>query len=130
MLEVAKSLELPSGVIDEGELPRQSALRELEEETGYRAKGLQKLGWYYPVPGRSKQKAYVFLATSLLNAGKPRRENTEQQETILVPKSKVYSGFSKGEIKHSATLVALSLALPHWSSFLCPCANASSSGIA
>lgn len=117
------SLELPSGVIDEGELPKQAAIRELEEETGYSAMGLQKLGWYYPVPGRSRQKAYVFISTGLLNAGKPKRENTEQQETILVPMSRVYSQFSKGKIRHSATLVALSLALPYWSSILCPCAN-------
>ncbi|KAJ6611786.1 NUDIX hydrolase domain-like protein [Mycena sp. CBHHK59/15] len=33
-------IEMPAGLIDEGETPEQAAIRELEEETGYKASGV------------------------------------------------------------------------------------------
>lgn len=39
-------VEAPSGYIEEGENPNQAAERELEEETGYRAKKIVSLGYY------------------------------------------------------------------------------------
>ena len=104
------SLELPAGYIKRGEKPRKTALRELQEETGYIPDKLRKLGWYYPTSSRSKQKAYVFLAEKL-KPGKPKRERTEQQKTCVMPKNKIYHKLFNGEIKHSATIVALAMSL-------------------
>src|SRR5262245_49723816 len=44
------SLELPGGIVDDGEDPAASAARELEEETGYRAGRIVRLGTYRPNP--------------------------------------------------------------------------------
>ena len=40
-------LEIPAGVIEPGEEPIRSAFRELEEETGYTAAKMERLGGFY-----------------------------------------------------------------------------------
>jgi ADP-ribose pyrophosphatase len=57
--------ELPAGKLDEGETPLQAAKRELQEETGYRAKTWKKLASYYPSPGFLAEKMTIYLATDL-----------------------------------------------------------------
>src|SRR5688572_17255715 len=44
-------LELPAGTLDPGEAPKTTAVRELAEETGYRAKRWRKLAEFYTSPG-------------------------------------------------------------------------------
>lgn len=105
------SLELPAGFINQAEKPEKTAFRELQEETGYIPSQLRSLGWYYPMSSRSEQKAYIFLADKL-KTGKAQRENTEQQKTCTISKNKVYSKLFNGEIKHSATIIALTMAAP------------------
>ncbi|MBD0360727.1 MAG: NUDIX hydrolase, partial [Nitrososphaeraceae archaeon] len=39
-------IEVPSGYIDEGETPKEAAIRELREETGYSAKDIVSIGHY------------------------------------------------------------------------------------
>src|ERR1700747_3566025 len=43
--------ELPAGRLDPGESPLKAAKRELQEETGYRAKNWKKVAEFYPSPG-------------------------------------------------------------------------------
>ncbi|MGB3632984.1 MAG: NUDIX hydrolase, partial [Rubrobacteraceae bacterium] len=46
------TLELPCGAVDEGENPQESAERELREETGYRAEGMEALISFHTSTGR------------------------------------------------------------------------------
>ena len=71
-----RMFELPAGHIDEGESPREAALRELEEETGYRAGTMEPLGVRYTIPGMSAQPMHFFLASEL-EPGEQRLEATE-----------------------------------------------------
>ena len=43
--------EIPAGKLDKGEDPKACGIRELEEETGYTAKEIISLGYFYPSPG-------------------------------------------------------------------------------
>ena len=45
-----QSLEIPAGLVDQGETPLQAAQRELGEETGYTASHWKFLGWSYTNP--------------------------------------------------------------------------------
>src|SRR3989442_12777484 len=66
-------LELPAGLIEEGEEPLDCARRELQEETGYLASSWKKIGWVHTLPGITRQRAHVFLAQKL-QRGKAHRE--------------------------------------------------------
>lgn len=59
------SLELPAGMIDEGEAPEVAAKRELMEETGYVAKKIEHLKSVHTTSGYSSEKIHIYLATDL-----------------------------------------------------------------
>jgi ADP-ribose pyrophosphatase len=56
---------LPGGSIEDGTTPESEAMRELREETGYRAERLIKLHYTYSRPAISTRKSYTFLAYNL-----------------------------------------------------------------
>ena len=49
-------VEIPAGKRDAGEEPLVTGMRELEEETGYRAANYTSLGCMYPTPGCCNEK--------------------------------------------------------------------------
>ena len=55
-------LELPAGMIDKGENPKQAAIRELEEETGIKANNIEFLIDFYASCGYTHEKFYVYIA--------------------------------------------------------------------
>ncbi len=54
-------LEMPAGTIEAGEESAACALRELLEETGYRADNIETLGWLYPDVGRLTNRIWGFV---------------------------------------------------------------------
>lgn len=64
----ATILELPAGKLHLGEDPIVCARRELEEETGYRAKTWNKLASIYTTPGFCSEILHLFLATDIESA--------------------------------------------------------------
>lgn len=101
----AVSLEIPSGHIEERETPKESAFRELLEETGYSAKHLEPMFSYNPL-SRSTQKAHLFLAKDL-KKGNQMLEETEQINVKLVPIADIEKLLAEGKITHAPTLLAL-----------------------
>lgn len=57
--------ELPAGKLDNGEEPRLCGIRELEEETGLKARNFEYLGEFMISPGYAKEIIYIYLATDL-----------------------------------------------------------------
>lgn len=58
-------MELPAGTLEHGESPAACAGRELEEETGYRARRIESLGEFYTSPGICTELMHAFLARDL-----------------------------------------------------------------
>ncbi|TMB96938.1 MAG: NUDIX hydrolase, partial [Chloroflexi bacterium] len=65
----AALLEVPAGIVDEGEDIEAAAQRELQEEAGYRAERLEKLTGFFVSPGFCTEFVHVFLATDLIESG-------------------------------------------------------------
>lgn len=100
--------ELPAGKLDAGEEPLAGAQRELEEETGYRAKKWKPLVEYFASPGFLGESMKVFLAEGLV-AGDPHPEEDEQIELRLVRLSEVLKMIEKGAILDGKTLTSILL---------------------
>jgi ADP-ribose pyrophosphatase len=100
--------ELPAGKLDPGEDALTGAKRELEEETGYRAKKWKPLVEYFASPGFLGESMKVFLAEGLI-AGDAHPEEDEQIEFRLVKLSEVVKMIEKGAILDGKTLTSVLL---------------------
>lgn len=69
-------IELPAGRVEEGEDPKETALRELEEETGYSAESIEEVSSAYVSPGYSDELIHMFIARGL-REGTPHPEGGE-----------------------------------------------------
>ncbi len=99
-------LEVPAGLIDEGEPPEETVRRELEEETGYRLKNIRKLCTYQPIASLNTQTAHIFMGDAE-EGGAKKRDPLEDMETVLLPIDEVYRMLDKGELTHPHTMLAL-----------------------
>jgi ADP-ribose pyrophosphatase len=99
-------LEVPAGTIDAGELPEQTALRELTEETGYRAGRIYGVRAWYVSPGFLTERMYLFLCEDL-TPGPPRPEPGEQVRPVIVSWSEAIAMVDDGRIEDAKTMVAL-----------------------
>ena len=95
--------ELPAGRIDDGEKPLAAAKRELEEETGYRAKQWKRVLFFYATPGFVAEPMSVFLAEDL-TAGPARPEADEVIYKRLVPLSQAVRMVMRGTIRDAKTI--------------------------
>ena len=92
-----------------GSDPEKVALGELEEETGFRTVGLQKLGHLFEAYGFSNQGFHVFLADNL-EPGKAVRDREEQDMiTASFRHDEVVEMISSGQIKDAPTIAAFGL---------------------
>jgi ADP-ribose pyrophosphatase len=100
--------ELPAGTLDPNEDPLIGAQRELEEETGYRAKRWRPLVKYFASPGFLGEAMNVFLAEGLV-AGDAKPEEDEDIEFRLVKLSEIMKMIRKGAILDGKTLTCVLL---------------------
>lgn len=102
-------LELPAGVLDDGEVPHRAAQREIREEIGLAAGELLELGGFYLAPGYTDEYMTIFLARDLYEAPlDPDEDEFLKVETMSL--EEVYQKALSGGIKDGKTLAALLLA--------------------
>lgn len=107
---VGKTLiELPAGTIDNKEPPEQTAIRELQEETGYTAQRWTQLPPFYMSPGILHERMYLFVAEGL-TAGVTAREAGEEIDNLIVPWDEAVQMALRGEIEDAKSLVGIF----HW----------------
>ncbi|HWS80296.1 MAG TPA: NUDIX hydrolase [Rubrobacter sp.] len=103
----AFTLELPSGGVDAGEKPEVAARRELFEETGYRAEGLEHLVSVHTSPGRSTEVCHLFKCAAVRDERGPRPEPTEFIRVVELPLGEALRMVSEGGISDAATVLGL-----------------------
>jgi len=99
-------LEIPAGTLDPDEKGAACAVRELAEETGYRAGTVEPLITIHTSPGILTEQLTLFLATDL-EEGTPEREAGEQIENILVPFDEALAMVHDGRITDGKTVLAI-----------------------
>jgi len=100
-------LEIPGGLVDDGEEPANAAARECLEETGYRVGELHSLGSLNPNPALHSHRLHAFYACDAVLAGSIQNTGTEQTEVELVPLDRLAEMLRAGRIDHA--LVAATL---------------------
>ncbi len=100
--------EIPAGTLEPGEPVEQAAVRELEEETGYRAGRWDKLTAFYPSPGVMNERTHLFVARDL-TPGEMRLEADEELEPHAVEWEQALAWAKDGTIRDAKTLVAILL---------------------
>jgi 8-oxo-dGTP pyrophosphatase MutT (NUDIX family) len=103
------SLELPAGVIEPNEEPMVAALRELEEETGYSAPGVEPLWTIRPEPSRHQQWAHFGVARDVRLTMPRALDPTEDMSVVLRPLQEFDEII--GEMVHALHVAALLLAV-------------------
>jgi len=80
-----RTLELPSGKLEEGETPADAAIRELAEECGLAADVLSALGTFWAAPGYSTELVHVFEVSELRKAAPADLDDDEDIEVERLP---------------------------------------------
>jgi ADP-ribose pyrophosphatase len=99
-------LELPAGTLQPGEGPRDCALLELQEETGYKAKKVRRMFSCFLAPGYSNEIAHAFLAWKL-SPGKATPEADESLRVFPIALDKALSMIRHNEIRDAKTIAAI-----------------------
>lgn len=99
-------LEIPAGGIDGGEKPADTVQREMQEETGYLPKKVEKLGGFYSAPGFCTEYLHLYLATELV----PSRmvaEDTDSITLVRITPEEITGLIQSGEICDAKSIAGL-----------------------
>ena len=103
-------LELPAGMLEKGEDPKDAALRELEEETGYKAHHIEFLTSFFTSPGVVNEKLYLFYADHLEKTAQ-HLDDDEFLNVRKIPAAKVRQMILDNELTDGKSIIAYSLVM-------------------
>lgn len=98
--------EIPAGKLHPGEDPRDCAMRELEEEIGYRAGTLELLSSIFTAPGFTDEVIHVYKATGMTK-GRQQLDRDEVLEIVELPLADALAMIRAGTIRDAKTMVGL-----------------------
>lgn len=109
--------EIVAGIIDENELPEETAKRECMEETGCEVSKIVPVQSYFPAPGSSESYYHLFLGEVNSFEGERILGLENENENILVKSFKVNevrNMLDRKKIKNGLTLIALQWFFLHY----------------
>ena len=106
------TLELPSGLLEKGEDPKETGVRELFEETGFVAgPEVQLMGRLAADTGRLENYQWAFFTNGATRRPDQTWVAEAQVENLLVTKDELKQLILKGEFNHCPHLAVIALAL-------------------
>lgn len=98
------TLEFPAGLVDPGEDSETTAMRELREETGYRAGSITKVGEINPNPAFMSNKCTTYIVRDLEKVDVQSLDEHEEIEVVIMP-VKEYDSLIGGDMVNSAIII-------------------------
>jgi len=102
-------LEIPAGKIEQGETPRRAAIREMDEEIGYKGQ-LKPFLKFYLAPGYDTELMHLFIATDLKKIDSNTRASLDDDENIVTKKVTLAAAVKKclnGDIHDAKSIAAI-----------------------
>ncbi|MDO8508451.1 MAG: NUDIX hydrolase [Nanoarchaeota archaeon] len=100
-------LNLPMGVIDEGESAEGAAKREFSEETGYEINKIKYIGELFLAPGYLTTKAYLFFTDNIKKIKNRKIDDKENLTLARISKNKLKELIEENVIKDMSTLASI-----------------------
>jgi ADP-ribose pyrophosphatase len=100
------TIELPGGAVDPGETPESAAVRELEEETGYRPSAVHPLGFVEPNPAFLDNRCHTYLALGCTPTGHLKFDPSEEIRLLTTTLGGFTDLINQGAIAHSLVIAA------------------------
>ncbi len=98
--------ELVAGRMEAGENPRRGAVRELIEETGYRAQRFRVFLDMFPTPGFLEEHMYILLAEGLTQ-GQAQPEEDEKITAKAFTRAELEKMMQRGKLRDAKTIAGL-----------------------
>ena len=99
-------IEIPAGKLDQNEIPKECAQRELEEEIGYKASKLTFLANIHPAIGFTDEKMWLYLAEDLTKT----KQSLDADEFLSLFPTKLEEAVEmvwEGEITDVKTIIGI-----------------------
>jgi len=100
-------LEFPAGKLDIDEDPLDCAVRELEEETGYKSGKVNKLGKIYTAPGYCTETLHIYIAQELKKGDHKREEGEQGMEVFELSLEEIEKKINNGEIVDAKSICGI-----------------------
>ncbi len=102
------TVEIPAGLVERGEAHERAVRRELEEETGYRARVWQYLGNVEPNPAFMNNHCHQWLALDVARSVSPHPDENEDIRVDELSLDEIKTEIRAGRMRNALTLLSLS----------------------